>query len=403
MINNESELKTILENNTPELRTLDYKLELPKKNYEDRKEFLADIVSFANSYGGTIVYGVGDEQDRRRNNTGKPNFPIKGLGDLNEDVEIGTLQQIIQHGISAKIIGIDFKLMTLTFDKNDNPSNANPYSATLLVINIPQSWASPHMVTLNGATRFYGRDSKGKYPMLRAVDIRNAFLMSEGLSEKMESFREDRIKNIRLGNTTIGNRKLRPKIVLHLIPFSAFKLPKPLVNMSELQNKHNLLETFDQFTAYARYNIDGYVQYFPDKPKSSYTQFFRNGVIESVGEHPFNETEQENSVQVETIQKNIIQCVRNFLEVFQNISISPPFLLYVTFMEVHNYVLEVDKEILSDHPGEENIIDRREFVLPDIMIEEYQPNYIKIFKPLFDALWNSAGWTHCLKYPWEKN
>ncbi|MGK0182002.1 MAG: hypothetical protein ACI9YB_001296 [Halioglobus sp.] len=401
MILSEEELKTLLINNEVEQRTLDYKLCLPGSTYEERKEFLADIVSFANSFGGTIIYGIGDARDAYGKSTGRPDFPLKGLGDINEDTLINSLENVIQNGISAKIHGIEFKLMKISNNVNDLSTSHSIETpgrdVTLLVVNIPQSWTSPHMVTLNGATRFYGRDSKGKYPMLKAVDIRNAFLMTEGLSEKIESFHAERINKIRNGHTPIDTKPSRPKVALHLIPLSAFKLPKPLVDVNELQEKETLLQTFDQRTASSRYNIDGYVQYSSDGPRSSYTQFFRNGIIETVGEYPFD----IKCVRIKEVQDNIIRSFKNYLSAYIKLNISPPYLLYVALLVVDGFTFYTGDQKILDGSNTTNTIDRQAVVLPDILIEDYQPNFEQTFKPLFDALWNAAGWDRCYQYPWE--
>lgn len=402
MILNEEELKTLLINNEVEQRTLDYKLTLPGNTYEERKEFLADVVSFANSFGGTIIYGIGDAKGPDGKSTGRPDFPLKGLGEINEDTLINSLENVIQNGISAKIHGIEFKLMKIPSninEFNDSHSISKPSKdVSLLVVNIPQSWTSPHMVTLNGATRFYGRDSKGKYPMLKAVDIRNAFLITEGLSEKVESFHVERINKIRHGHTPINTKPSRPKVVLHLIPFSAFKLPKPLIDINELTEKESLLETFDQRTASSRYNIDGYVQYYSDGPRSSYTQFFRNGIIETVGEYPFD----IKCVRIKEVQNNIVRSFENYLSAYNQLSIAPPYLLYVALLVVDGFTFYTGENKILENTGVTNTIDRHAVVLPDILIEDYQPNLQNTFKPLFDALWNAAGWDRCYQYPWEE-
>jgi len=37
---------------------LDYKRDVPGESDQDKKEFLADISSFANATGGDLIYGV---------------------------------------------------------------------------------------------------------------------------------------------------------------------------------------------------------------------------------------------------------------------------------------------------------------------------------------------------------
>lgn len=48
----------------------------------------------------------------------------------------------------------------------------------VIVIRIPKSWASPHMIT-KGSSKFYSRNSAGKYP-LDVFEIRTAFNVSLG-------------------------------------------------------------------------------------------------------------------------------------------------------------------------------------------------------------------------------
>src|SRR3954451_17276289 len=44
-------------------RTLDYKEKLPGNADKDKKEFLADVSSFANAGGGDMIFGVVEKRD----------------------------------------------------------------------------------------------------------------------------------------------------------------------------------------------------------------------------------------------------------------------------------------------------------------------------------------------------
>ena len=63
----EEDLKRLVENQVIEKKHLEYKRILPSNKDSDKKEFLADIVSFANTSGGDLIYGI--TQD---NETGYP-------------------------------------------------------------------------------------------------------------------------------------------------------------------------------------------------------------------------------------------------------------------------------------------------------------------------------------------
>ena len=71
-----------------ETRTLDYKLQLPGKTDADRKEFLADVSSFANAAGGHIIFGVQEKE-------GVP-VAIPGLTRVNPDAAIQDIESRIR-------------------------------------------------------------------------------------------------------------------------------------------------------------------------------------------------------------------------------------------------------------------------------------------------------------------
>jgi predicted HTH transcriptional regulator len=79
----ESYIKSLFENKIIESRMIEYKKKLPGNSDGDKKEFLADISSFANSVGGTIFYGIKE----------KAGIPSEPIGIL--DVIIPTTIHII--------------------------------------------------------------------------------------------------------------------------------------------------------------------------------------------------------------------------------------------------------------------------------------------------------------------
>ena len=53
-----SDIEALIANGVAERRTLDFKRETPGNSEKDRKEFLADVTSFANAQGGDILFGI---------------------------------------------------------------------------------------------------------------------------------------------------------------------------------------------------------------------------------------------------------------------------------------------------------------------------------------------------------
>ena len=90
-----------------------------------------------------------------------------------------------------------------------------------MIIRVSRSWASPHMITFQDWSRFYSRNSAGKYP-LDVMELRSAFLLSETAAERIRRFRAERIGRIIAGDTPIPMGE-GAKIILHLIPLIAFR------------------------------------------------------------------------------------------------------------------------------------------------------------------------------------
>ena len=89
------DIDLLLTGNVQEGRTIDYKRDLPGASDSDRKEFLADVSSFANTVGGDLIVGI-DEAG------GLPTT-IVGAAAADLDEEIRRLDSIIQSGLDPRI------------------------------------------------------------------------------------------------------------------------------------------------------------------------------------------------------------------------------------------------------------------------------------------------------------
>jgi len=55
---NEQDLQALVDNKVSEGKEIEYKRDLPGNKPKGKKEFLADVSSFANAVGGDIVFGI---------------------------------------------------------------------------------------------------------------------------------------------------------------------------------------------------------------------------------------------------------------------------------------------------------------------------------------------------------
>src|SRR5579871_5859355 len=133
-----------------ERRSLEYKSELPAGADDAKREFLGDISSFANSGGGDVLYGVTDERDGNGQPTGVP-LEARGISGINETAELLRLESFIRDGVAPRISGVQMKAI------------AGFTLGPVILVRVPRSWTAPHMVTFKNLSRFYARNSAGKY------------------------------------------------------------------------------------------------------------------------------------------------------------------------------------------------------------------------------------------------
>lgn len=186
-----------------ESRQLEYKEALPGISDEDKREFLADVSSFANAAGGDLIFGIRERRAQDGRPTGEPDA-IVGLAGLNVDAERLRLDAIIREGIAPRMPPIAFH------EVRRDPA------PPCLVLRIPRSWAGLHMVTYKNLSRFYSRTSSGKY-QLDVHEIRAGFGATETAYERLRQFRTERVTRALALETPapVGDG---PKLILHGVP-----------------------------------------------------------------------------------------------------------------------------------------------------------------------------------------
>ncbi len=173
---------SLLIDKVTERKTLEYKERLPEGSDGAKKEFLADVCSFANASGGDIVYGITDERDADGKPTGIPES-ITGVLDENVSGVCTRLEAMVRSGISPRIPSVQAKAVEI------------PGQGSVVLLRIGRSWIGPHMVTYGGTSRFYSRHSTGKY-QLDVQEIGQAFAEQKSLGEELRNWRSDRVARL---------------------------------------------------------------------------------------------------------------------------------------------------------------------------------------------------------------
>jgi Putative DNA-binding domain len=377
----ESDLHMLIENKVQEGRFIDYKKDLTIKTDGDKKEFLYDISSFANTTTGHLIIGM-EEQN------GIP-ISIPGVALGNTDATKIRLNQIIQDGIEPRMVPNPL-VHIVPLKRSD---------CGVIVIRVYKSLTTPHLVSYDKSNKFYARNSAGKY-LLDVGEIRNLFLLSESRIERIRNFRAERIAKIIAQDTPII-LKDHAKCILHLVPLS---ISDPNYNYEFSSAKQDYLQTLVPLTSslVKRYNLDGLLAYgkIDNEPGVyNYTQLFRNGSIEAVDTYLLRR--EDKKIPNKKFEQELIGALKHYLLIQEKMGVQPPIFVMLSLSDVKGYDMLVKNEegFISKSYG----IDREILVLPEVAVERFEVNHAGILKPIFDMIWNACGWEKSLNYDEKGN
>jgi predicted HTH transcriptional regulator len=154
-------INEVIANGLPESQTLELKSTLLVGSDESQKlKLLKMTSSFANTFGGDVLFGVAEEDGIAKPPVGVPasevdQFKLK-------------VEQIVRDNLEPSLPGSG-----LTFSE---PLKVRE-DKVVLVLRIARSWLAPHRVGKQGNREFWTRNSSGKSPMT-IWQLRDAFLAS---------------------------------------------------------------------------------------------------------------------------------------------------------------------------------------------------------------------------------
>jgi hypothetical protein len=254
----EAVLLNLVAAQVPEGKTIDYKAELPGGSDGAKKDFLANLCSFANAAGGHLVFGMAEAD-------GLP-VSLDGLdGDM--DQAILRLDSMARDGVRPPILGLEFARVTHASGKG------------ALVAHIPKSWNPPHQVIFQKDFRFYTRGSAGKQH-LDVDELRRIVLQSQEIGERIRQFRAARVGAVMSESTPVpllpGARQM-----LHFVPFAAFGVGTA-IDPNAAQADRGLFVSMMNRGGSLRHNVDGLLAYSPSgEVHDGYAQLFRNGIMKT--------------------------------------------------------------------------------------------------------------------------
>ena len=359
-----SDLEALLDNQVAEGKMIEYKKELVTNASSDKDPFLAGVSAFANTVGGDFIIGI----------EAKDGIPINlsGANFTNADAEILKLEQILQSGLEPRLPSVNVKDIQ------------SPKGENFILVRVNKSWIAPHKVKAN--EKFYGRNSKGKYP-LDVSELRTAFMLSEQITDRIRNFRLERVRKIKQQDELPVELADGAKLILHLVPLSAF-ISSFEINLQELEENPNNLLKLSISSANRFINLDGIVSYSRNAENKSYdyAQLFRNGSLESI--HVFGTHNNEKFLPSTSCERILIKCINDHRELLSYMGIEFPLTIFVSLIDVKDYEFEISGNIWG---FEKRKSDRNNLFFPEQIISRKEDESVTILRPIFDKLWNAFG------------
>lgn len=372
----EVDLLALIENQVLEGKSLEYKRDIPGTTDGDKIKFLRSVSSFANTEGGDLLYGV--EADN-----GTP-VSLVGIGNPNQDELKLRLENMCREGIEPRLPKIEFRFVQTS-------------QGSVLMVRILKSWVFPHRVKYVGHGHFYGRNSAGAF-QLDVGELRTAFTLSESAAEKIRNFRFERLSNIHAHDTPVLI-KLGCKLVLHIIPLSAFSSGDKIDISQHHDDLRQVRPLGNQGPDYnSKINLDGVVNYTnsQDGRSRAYTQIFRSGIIEAVA--VFSESEDRiKRIHSSTFEGYLVDALTGYLDCLQSSDIPTPIFMYLSLVGATGYVFSVPEGSRGAYGFENNEADRDILAMPEVIIPNFGMQSDRLLRPAFDMVWNAFG------YPASRN
>ena len=365
-----TDIQQLIDDEVQEGKEIEYKEFLDLDNQKHKEVLLEEVTSFANARGGDLIVGVPEDQGTPRHVGGMP---------------VQNLDSTVERWANTIRRGADPKLPPSIFDIKEFHVEDDQYG---FVIRMDKSWNPLHRVSYNN--KFYDRGPSGKFP-LDTGEIQRRMLEAERFADDLWEFRDDRVSELKSGNTplpVVG----RPKLLLHLVPVSAFspgqKIDRKTAGaLSKIRPR--LLSSRPVTGGFTdNYTVDSVIvhQGRPGEELYEYVRTFSSGTIEMYTARPFNPMDEGSRVLNVQMVKDALEFTLPIqLKYLESQDIDPPIYACLSILDAEGY--NVDTGFTRRQRMTLDSVEQ----LPEVMIKSYDTNFDEVCDQLVEYLCNSGG------------
>ncbi|HBY61268.1 MAG TPA: hypothetical protein DEH78_15720 [Solibacterales bacterium] len=370
----EDDLLSLVENQVREGYQIEYKQAVSFKEKQDKLDFLAGITSFANTVGGDFLIGVSET-------SGLP-VSVLGWDAVDVDREKQRIENLLRDSVEPRL-SCNLREIRLRNGKS------------VLVIRVPWSWAQPHMVRVEQVNRFYYRHSAGK-DIMNVAQLRAAFALTTRLEEQIATFRSERTFGIKSGTDTRLASPPGPTVVVHVVPFESFRAGFALDLETAMRQAQEGLLPLGTGSNGHTYTLDGILCYDERPACNAYVQVFRNGVIETASRKLLAFGRPDKVIPSRALPDHVWKFVGSAMEFYHRINVPPPAAAMMSLINVQGFEFATSPEYgFGCRPDP---VDREDLILPSVIIKDFSTPAVDLCRPMFDALFNAAGYPKWLDY-----
>lgn len=367
------DVTSLIDDEIMESRTLDYKEQFT----DDSRELLADILSFANTDGGVLIYGIAEKVENGRN-TGTP-ASITGLPTLNLDQIRQKIENTLRDNVEPRLPSVAVQAVSVD-------------GVEVLIIGVPRSLLAPHMSRRD--YKFYARNDSQKFPM-DVQQIRQAMLQTDNW-ERAEEYRRVRIMDYMAEKNRYMQYNPRT-VFIHIVPLGSNN------NLFDFRGTESQMRMFRPF-AYTgwdyTYNLEGFLVW-PGTPGLSYTQFFRNGGVEIATQAMFFQSGSNSHYCLAgtDLERLLVDTLHKYMTYASDLEIGPPYIAFLSLLGLKD--VEITGQMLAYPYGAQGgKFEDVDILLPGITLDSVMnPQEIAFsLRGMLNMLWQAAGRTKSPHY-----
>lgn len=377
---NEGDLQALIDNQVWEKHDLEYKKRMYGRSDEEIREMLRDITSIANAYGGHLIIGV-------REDDANEGIPIEILGVDRAEEETSRIISSCLSNVDERILGLETRIVPLSDGRS------------VIIIRIPRSLRSPHMITFKGLNQIWIRHDRQKSKMSMA-EIKEACSKVESLRQKLDDFLHFREQEI------LEEMEYQPCYVVASTPLlvkdEILDIFDPRIR-GMIKNPYNQRsESWIKCGDEVRTTLYGLIS---ETPRCCRLEVFRNGHIEFrfwimrnmliEGERVVGGTRYPifNSVALIGCLVSFIRFIR---KLYSYIGLIEPIVVSVCFYNISNYGLyksskQMRKMDSIGPPMGFNVWSKRHLKIPPSQVG-YFNDKDQVARKFADRIWNAFGY-----------